>query len=670
MWRRILTLVCTVLVMTVVHAAGQENKFIWQSESRTLEQLPKDLTTLYSTLLSAGQLPRQQYVDAEGKTIEQIMRDKKLFFGTYFPLELDQLMCALNRPVCTEASGARGKGVKQIGTSPRVVWSKQAGATVVLPAIDFQPYVAPKPYEKKQGERIEDIAVNIRQGCEAFDAECRRFIKNLNPRKPGLFEASFAGTIIVPTLALRAEITLAPPPRTRGLGPAPSENQHDEIRKSLDKNIVPQIQLKPKSAHTGEPLFDKQKPVFSLIHHPFISDTPLPSTYPVTVAVFDTWVDGTHCDFGAGTDDGIDTHNESQGESEAQATCGSAGTSNPIADHGTHVAGIIGAKLNKAGTVGINPQAKVVTYEIHPQEFANPVSGIKASDTITRALRKYTAQIFNFSFEYTGDKRTGDPIEIRITDLRNLLFVTSAGNDKANMSNQCNVRPACLSLPNVISVVALNLSADNPQLWTTTDGRSGSNYGTMFDIGAPGENVFSTIHNNRYGVLSGTSQAAPLVSGAASLLLAKDSKLMPVHLKQRLIYTSDLFEHLDDKMRGGRLNIDRALAFEDDLVTLKNGTHLQGKVDKSFIVYHKNFGATRPSAVQLGNVMRLYFNALSENYTMITLSESPEDRLTKQRNVAVLGNKVTMQTLEGGTWRSHKFDVTDIADYVSALKAP
>jgi len=68
--------------------------------------------------------------------------------------------------------------------------------------------------------------------------------------------------------------------------------------------------------------------------------------------------------------------------------------------------------------------------------------------------------------------------------------------------------------------------------------------------------------------------------------------------------------------------------------------------------------------------MRLYFNALSESYTMITLSESPEDRLTKQRNVAVLGNKVTMQTLEEGTWRSHRFDVTDIADYVSALKAP
>jgi hypothetical protein len=219
--------------------------------------------------------------------------------------------------------------------------------------------------------------------------------------------------------------------------------------------------------------------------------------------------------------------------------------------------------------------------------------------------------------------------------------------------------------------VALNLSEDDPQLWTTADGRSGSNYGTMFDIGAPGENVISTIRYNRYGALSGTSQAAPLISGAASLLLAKDSKLMPVQLKQRLIYTSDLFENLDDKILGGRLNIDRALAYEDDLVTLKNGTTLKGTVRKSFTVYYEHFEEAERSAVRLGNIIRLNFNDRRKTYTMMTLSDPPKEKFTKQTNVVVLRHrqKVTMQIREGGAWRPREFEVTDIKDYVSALKA-
>jgi hypothetical protein len=89
-------------------------------------------------------------------------------------------------------------------------------------------------------------------------------------------------------------------------------------------------------------------------------------------------------------------------------------------------------------------------------------------------------------------------------------------------------------------------------------------------------------------------------------------------------------------------------------------------------VYYNNFGEEKRLAVSLRDITRLYFNARRQTYTMITLADPLEPKLTKQSNVAVLRNrkKVTMQITTGDTWTSREFEVTDIADYVSALKIP
>jgi thermitase len=113
------------------------------------------------------------------------------------------------------------------------------------------------------------------------------------------------------------------------------------------------------------------------------------------------------------------------------------------------------------------------------------------------------------------------------------------------------VYPASYNSPNIISVAASN------KYDTLT---SFSNYGDSVDLAAPGQNILSTLPNNRYGPAWGTSMATPHVAGVAALLKSQDPTLDDTQMKSSILNSVDKKSSLSGKvLTGGRLNAAKAL---------------------------------------------------------------------------------------------------------------
>ncbi|MCO4783061.1 MAG: S8 family serine peptidase [Candidatus Cloacimonetes bacterium] len=163
--------------------------------------------------------------------------------------------------------------------------------------------------------------------------------------------------------------------------------------------------------------------------------------------------------------------------------------------HGTHVAGIINAiQKNNRGIEGISPTSKIKVYKVLDQDNSGSVMDLISA--LIQAKRDQ-CDILNMSL---GTYQNSKILYNIITKLskQNILMIAAAGND--HTSNP--VLPA--SHPAVIGVG----SYSNPiQL------SSFSNFGENSVISLPGENILSTHLNNKIFAMSGTSMAAPLLTG-------------------------------------------------------------------------------------------------------------------------------------------------------------
>lgn len=199
-------------------------------------------------------------------------------------------------------------------------------------------------------------------------------------------------------------------------------------------------------------------------------------------------------------------------------------------NHGTHVAGIIAGK-----SVGMAPNVSIL-----PLKFL----GSNGSGTLADALKAidYATQmgvhVMNNSWGGGGFSQAMYD-SIKAAAESGIEFVAAAGNDGKNNDRRQSY-PAGYDLPNVISVAALTESGNLAYF---------SNYGEKtVHVAAPGYKIYSAIRDGGYGTYSGTSMAAPHVSGLVALALSLDQTLGR-SMKQLVMASSMDSEKLLDKIK-------------------------------------------------------------------------------------------------------------------------
>ncbi|GAB3227701.1 S8 family serine peptidase [Algoriphagus aestuariicola] len=174
-------------------------------------------------------------------------------------------------------------------------------------------------------------------------------------------------------------------------------------------------------------------------------------------------------------------------------------TLNDLHGHGTHVAGIIGAKNNTFGVVGVAAGAWVVPVKVMGDDGRGSVSyAIAGIDYVLSVGRP--GDVINLSIG-SGASTSFDNAVIKASNM-GIWVVTSAGNSAADANNYS---PARANGPYIQTVSSMSSSGTMA---------SSSNYGNPpIDWAAPGVSIRSTLPNGAYGSKSGTSMASPHVAG-------------------------------------------------------------------------------------------------------------------------------------------------------------
>ena len=199
--------------------------------------------------------------------------------------------------------------------------------------------------------------------------------------------------------------------------------------------------------------------------------------------------------------------------------------------HGTHVSGTIGAVgNNRIGVVGVNWNTNVVPLRISTNSTGSTQSTI-SQKAIQYATNTWgtSEQISILNYSYSG--YGADHVILTTVNSYPGLFIWSAGNSAIDVDEQAQIRNYNTS--NLIAVGSITSSGNRSSF---------SNYsssGRHVHIYAPGSDIMSTVPNNKYASYSGTSMAAPHVTGVATLLLSRKPNLTARELKNLIIANAD-----------------------------------------------------------------------------------------------------------------------------------
>lgn len=223
--------------------------------------------------------------------------------------------------------------------------------------------------------------------------------------------------------------------------------------------------------------------------------------------------------------------------------------------HGTHVAGIIAADETLGPVSGMAQKAKVL-----PAQFIGNDGGGSIGDAIVALnyVANRGAKIINMSWGLDACVAVPNlQSTLQALSNRGILLVTAAGNgDSRGVGINMDTTPSYPSAYNLANQI--NVAAS-----TTSNYLIGfSNYGVKnVHVAAPGVGIYSTVPNNQVEVMSGTSMAAPMVSGAAALLWSAIPSATAAQIKQAITQSVDRNPASPLQVSsGGVINVYNALA--------------------------------------------------------------------------------------------------------------
>ena len=222
--------------------------------------------------------------------------------------------------------------------------------------------------------------------------------------------------------------------------------------------------------------------------------------------------------------------------------------------HGTNCAGVIGAECeNSLGICGVNSKIQIMSLKfINAGGFGSVADAVEAINyVIDRKHAGVNIRVINASWGLSEHSRALEDV-IRKAYEAGILFVAASGSSNTNIDKSPHY-PASYNTGSVISVAATDRSDALAPF---------SNYGLKsVQLAAPGKDMLTTGLGNDYEQRSGTSLAAPIVTGVAALALSAHPSLSVDQLRSLLLESVDKLPGLRGKVfTGGRINAARAVS--------------------------------------------------------------------------------------------------------------